>query len=98
MAANVLVALAAALAGVPLLDPGADDLLRWGANVGPLTTGGQWWRTLTSMFVHIGLVHLAVNLIALADLGRTAERLFGAGAFLGIYGASGIVGAACSAA
>lgn len=98
VAANVAVAAAAAAAGVPLLDPPAADLVRWGANAGPLTADGQWWRTLTSVFLHVGLVHLAVNAVALADLGRTAERLFGGAPFLFVYLASGAVGAACSVA
>lgn len=86
------------LGGSPLLDPHPETLARWGANVGPLTADGQWWRTLTSIIVHFGLLHLAVNTAALADLGRTAERLFGHWPFLFIAIASGAVGAAASVA
>ena len=96
IAINVLVFAAAVAQGVPPLDPPADALTPWGANVGPLTTDGQWWRTLTSVFVHFGLVHLAVNMAAIADLGRTAERLFGSLSFLLIALASGAVGGAVS--
>jgi rhomboid protease GluP len=98
VALNVLVFASGALSGVPLLDPSPDALGPWGANIGPLTADGQAWRTVSSAFVHFGLVHLVVNMIALADLGRVAERLFGSGAFLLIAVASGAVGAAVSVA
>ncbi len=98
VAINVATFAAGALSGVPLLDPPPDALLPWGANIGPLTTDGQPWRTLTSAFVHFGLLHLVVNMVALADLGRVAERLYGSGSFLLIALASGAVGGAASVA
>jgi len=98
IALNVLVFAVAVARGVPLVDPPADSLTAYGANVGPLTTDGQWWRAITSVFVHFGLVHLAVNMVALADLGRTAERLYGSVSLLLIAIASGAVGGAVSVA
>ena len=95
---NLLVFAVAVARGVPLIDPPADALTPFGANVGPLTTDGQWWRAITSVFVHFGLVHLAINMAALADLGRTAERLFGSGPFVLIALASGAAGGAMSVA
>jgi membrane associated rhomboid family serine protease len=83
---------------MPLFDPAPEALGDWGANIGPLTVDGQAWRVLTSVFVHFGLLHLAVNMAATVDLGRTAERLFGHGAFLFIFLASGAIGAAASVA
>ncbi len=98
IAINVLVFAVAVARGVPLIDPPADALTAYGANVGPLTTDGQWWRALTSVFVHFGLVHLAVNMAALADLGRTAERLYGSVPLVLIAVASGAAGGAVSVA
>jgi rhomboid protease GluP len=71
----------------------SQQLLRWGANFGPLTLGGQGWRLFTSVFVHLGLVHLAVNMWCLWDLGSFAERLYGRALFLCVYLASGVAGA-----
>ncbi len=72
------------------------DLLRWGANFAPLTVGGQWWRLVTSIFVHVTLLHLAVNMWCLWDLGSFGERVYGRATFLAIYIASGEAGAMAS--
>ena len=71
-------------------------LLRWGANFGPLTLSGQWWRLFTSLFIHLGVVHLAVNMWCLWDLGSFAERIYGRAQFLIIYLLAGVIGALCS--
>ena len=73
--------------------PASQQLVRWGANFGPLTLGGQWWRLLSSVFLHIGIVHLAVNMWCLWDLGSFAERLYGRATFLAIFLMTGIAGA-----
>jgi membrane associated rhomboid family serine protease len=60
-------------------------LLDWGATYGPLTLGGDPWRSLSSVFLHVGLAHLFVNLCFLLLVGSLAERLLGSSAFLGVY-------------
>ena len=76
--------------GVSPMDPDGEDLVRFGADFGPLTASGQWWRLLSSTFVHIGLLHVGLNMWALWQSGRLAERFFGHGAYLFLYLASGI--------
>jgi rhomboid protease GluP len=66
--------------------------LAWGANFGPATEDGEWWRLATAMFLHFGLVHLAVNMWALWDAGRLVERLYGPIRLLAVYLASGLAG------
>jgi membrane associated rhomboid family serine protease len=46
---------------------------------------GQWWRLLTSGFLHIGPAHLALNMLALYVLGRDLEPAFGRLRFLAVY-------------
>lgn len=92
VAVNVLVFGAAALAGAGFLVPNAEVLQAWGTNFGPLTTDGQWWRLVTSMFLHFGVFHLALNMWALYVGGRLAERLFGSGAFALLYFTAGLAG------
>ena len=68
------------------------------ADWGPLTLGGQWWRPLTSMFVHAGIGHLLSNLLALWILGRHAELVLGRWDFLQLYLACGLAGSIASLA
>lgn len=62
--------------------------------VDPAVSGGQWWRLLTTMFLHGGLMHLAINMLALYVFGTQMERILGRWWFLALYMASGIVGGA----
>ncbi|MBZ5628062.1 MAG: rhomboid family intramembrane serine protease [Acidobacteriia bacterium] len=87
---NVLLFIAMVVKGVSVTQPTSDQILRWGANFGPLTLQGQWWRLLTAMFVHIGIVHLALNMWALWNLGMLAEYLYGPKTFLALYLLSGL--------
>lgn len=88
---NVAVFIAMALAGVSMLDnPSGQDLVHWGANFGPLTVSGQWWRLLTCVFVHGGLLHIAFNMWCLWDLGRLAESVYGHWTFAVVYLIAGL--------
>ncbi len=65
-------------------------LIKWGADYGPLTLNGQYWRLLTSMFLHLNFAHVFFNMLALLSLGLLAERAFGRVAFLVGYFGAGI--------
>ena len=94
--ANVLVFLAMVLRGVSATDPTVDQILRWGANFGPYTLDHQWWRLLTCMFLHIGIVHLLLNMWALLNVGPLAEAVYGRLNFLIIYFICGLSGSLAS--
>jgi rhomboid protease GluP len=88
---NVAVFLGMLLAGVSMLDnPAGQDLVHWGANYGPLTLSGQWWRLLTCVFVHGGVLHIAFNMWCLWDLGRLAESVYGHWTFAALYFITGL--------
>jgi membrane associated rhomboid family serine protease len=55
---------------------------------------GEWWRVLTSGFLHIGPIHLLFNMMALWVLGRDLETVLGRGRFLAVYSVSLLGGAA----
>ena len=76
IAVNVLVFLAMTFSGVSAATPGDADLIRWGANTGWSTLYIQPWRMLTSTYVHVGLLHLALNMWCLWNLGALAEQIF----------------------
>lgn len=81
--------------GVPwnaglVLQPGA--VLQRGALIPVLVAQGEWWRLLSSMFLHSGFIHLALNMISLYFLGSFVEEAFGRGRYLALYMLSGISG------
>ncbi len=68
-------------------------LIAFGANAGwQILVQGEIWRLFTSMFLHIGFMHLAFNAYALFIFGLEMERLYGPGRFLIVYNLSGLVG------
>lgn len=69
-----------------------ETLLRFGAKYNPAIEAGEWWRLFSSMFLHIGFIHLALNSVALYYLGILVERMYGRGRFLLIYLLSGLFG------
>jgi membrane associated rhomboid family serine protease/Flp pilus assembly protein TadD len=94
--ANLFVFLAMVLRGVSLTDPTVDQIVRWGANFGPYTLDHQWWRLLTCMFLHIGIVHLLLNMWALLNVGPLAEAVYGRLNFLLMYFICGLSGSLAS--
>ncbi|MEZ0233051.1 MAG: rhomboid family intramembrane serine protease [Methylophilaceae bacterium] len=66
--------------------------LAWGANFGPATQDGEWWRLASALFLHFGVVHLTLNLWALWDGGQLVERMYGHVRFVAIYFISGLSG------
>lgn len=69
-----------------------ETLLMFGAKYNPAIVLGEWWRIVTSMFLHIGLIHLLMNMVALYYLGTVVERIFGSRRFVVIYFLAGIAG------
>jgi membrane associated rhomboid family serine protease len=67
-----------------------DTLVRWGASLGPRTTNGEWWRLVSSTFVHTGMLHVFVNVAILIQLGNVLERLVGRAAFAAVYVSAGV--------
>ena len=95
---NLAIFIAMALTAGQLLRFGGDQVLRWGANFGPLTMNGQWWRLITAMFVHIGLAHLLINMWCLYELGALTEHIYGRWSMLLLYGTTGLAGSVASLA
>ena len=92
LAANLAVFLLMLLFGAGWWHTPNGVQLTWGANFGPATQDGQWWRLFTAMFIHFGVIHLALNMWALWDVGRLVEQLYGRWRFGLLYLGSGVVG------
>lgn len=70
----------------------AEVLVRLGGKFGPYILEGQWWRLVTAMFLHAGLLHIGMNLWCLVDLGAAVESLFSSTKFIVLYLVTGICG------
>jgi rhomboid protease GluP len=76
----------------------SEDLIYLGAYYLPALEAGQLWRHATAIFVHIGLLHLGFNMIALAQIGPAIEETFGRARMLLLFLVTGVVGfAVCQA-
>lgn len=74
---NILVFIAMLFSGVPLMQPTSSDVYNWGGVFRPAVLNGEWYRIITAFFVHIGLVHLLMNMFALVMVGPQLEVLLG---------------------
>ena len=79
--------------GAGLNDPGGSLFNKW-ALFGPPSHHGDWWRLITSAFLHASVIHIAFNMLALWWLGAPVEMALGRVRFLGLYLVSGLAGAA----
>ena len=91
IAANVAVFAVELARGASLTSPTAQQLIELGASLPALTLGGQWWRLVSSMFLHFGIIHIGVNMVCLYQ-GQIVEQLFGRIGFLVIYFIAGLGG------
>ncbi len=90
---NCAVFLLMTLQGSNPFAPSTDKLLIWGADhAGLVLLGGEWWRIVTAMFVHVGILHLATNMWCLWNLGLLAEPLMGSFGVIAVYVLTGAAG------
>ncbi|HVP44501.1 MAG TPA: rhomboid family intramembrane serine protease [Terriglobales bacterium] len=96
IALNLLMFVVMVARGVSPATPTTAQLLRWGADSGPVTLSGQPWRLLVSCFIHAGFLHLLFNMWCLWSLGMFVERYLGRGTYILAYLLAGIGGAVAS--
>lgn len=71
---------------------GGGELIRDGGLNGPQVADGEWWRIVSSAFLHAGPLHLALNMFALWILGSLLEPAMGTVRFVGIYAVAILAG------
>lgn len=96
VAINAAVFVLTSLAGGNWLGANNEVLIRFGANLAPLVTGGEPWRLLTAGFLHAGIVHIGFNMLVLLQAGRIVERLYGHVGFALMYLAALLSGSVAS--
>jgi rhomboid protease GluP len=90
---NVAVFVLMLLRHVSGVSPTPEQLMQWGANnAGSVLVDGEWWRVVTAMFVHVGIIHLATNMWCLWNLGLLAEPLMGSFGVVAVYVLTGAAG------
>lgn len=96
MAINILVFIAMVLTSGSLFSFSGQTLVSWGGNYGPWTLTGDYWRLVTTGFVHGGLIHIAFNMWCLWSLGQLSEKLFGSWITAAVYVLTGVGGSMLS--
>jgi rhomboid protease GluP len=67
-------------------------LYRLGGSYGPaIFVNHQWYRLVTAMFLHGGLIHIGFNMMVLLDLGPIVEEIYGSARYFFFYVVMGIV-------
>jgi rhomboid protease GluP len=91
VATNVLVYIYTSLVGGSFIQTGYDVLRQFGqSNIDVFA--GQYWQLITSMFVHVDIVHLSLNMLFLVIFGLRAEELFTTEEYFAVYMLSGLAG------
>lgn len=93
---NIIVFLLMIFSGIHIISPNGLELLQWGANRRFETTGGEWWRLLTSMFLHGGIIHLFLNIYGLVIAAIFVEPILGRKKYFILYFLSGLCGSLAS--
>ena len=93
IAIDVVIYLVTVAQGAGINQPGGSLFGKW-ALYGPLVAQGDWWRLITAAFLHGSVIHIGLNMLALAWLGAPVERYIGSVRYLGLYIVSGLAGSA----
>ena len=87
---NIIVFILMVVSGVDFFAPTGIDIMQWGANYKPLTLTGDWWRLMSCVFVHIGIIHIAFNMYALYMVGIYLEPMLGKIKYVTAYLCTGV--------
>ncbi len=93
---TILVFILMVISGANLFSPDGDILLLWGANRRFEVVNGEWWRLLSSVFLHGGIMHLFLNIYGLVIVSIFIEPLLGRKKYFILYLLSGICGSLAS--
>jgi rhomboid protease GluP len=92
VALNAIVFLLMWQKGADFVKGDGDLAIQFGSNFPAYILSGEWWRLVSSLFIHFGISHIFFNMLALVVGGLIVERLYGSPRFLALYFFSGLVG------
>lgn len=93
---NILVFMVMVFCGLGFISFDGQDLYAWGANYRPAVIEGQWWRLLTNLFLHGGLMHLLFNMYGLLFVSIFLEPVLGKAKFIIAYILCGLLASLAS--
>jgi rhomboid protease GluP len=96
IAINVLIFILMAVAGAGIMEPNGIVHISWGSNYKVLTQSGDWWRLFTNVFLHFGIIHLAMNMYCLYSIGTYLEPMLGKAKYITAYVCTGILASVVS--
>ncbi len=88
---NVIMYIITAILSGDIIDSDIRALIFLGAKVNELISSGEYYRLITAMFLHGGVIHLLLNMYALNALGPFVEKVYGSAKYVIIYFVAGIV-------
>lgn len=96
IALNILVFVIMVFAGLGFISFDGQDLYNWGANYRPAVLDGEWWRLLTNMFLHGGLMHLLFNIYGMLFISIFLEPVLGKAKYTIAYLTCGLLASLAS--
>jgi rhomboid protease GluP len=91
MAINIIVFILMAVNGAGIFEPNGYVHIKWGSNYTPLTLTGDWWRLVTNVFIHFGIIHIAMNMYCLYVVGIYLEPMLGKTRYIAAYLCTGVL-------
>ena len=91
IAINTLVFILMAVNGAGIFEANGLVHIKWGSNYTPLTLSGDWWRLVTNIFIHFGIIHLLMNMYCLYTVGVYLEPMLGKLKYTAAYLCTGIL-------
>jgi rhomboid protease GluP len=91
IAINIIIFILMAVNGAGIFEPNGYVHIKWGSNYTPLTLTGDWWRLITNVFIHFGIIHIAMNMYCLYVVGVYLEPMLGKTRYIAAYLCTGVL-------
>lgn len=96
IAINAIVFVLMIINGAGIMDVNAMVHIKWGSNFTTLTLSGDWWRLITNVFIHFGVIHIVMNTYAFYTVGVYLEPMLGKTRYIAAYLCTGVLASIAS--
>jgi len=96
IAINAIVFILMIIDGAGLLTPNSIVHIKWGSNFTAFTLSGDWWRLITNVFIHFGIIHIVMNTYAFYMVGVFLEPMLGKTRYITAYLCTGVLASIAS--